>query len=138
MRIFRAMLALLLIVIFIAMLASAYVQYNNTLSAVGLVDATTSITNHLVLYTLAYESGGNVQEYVIDPAKIISIEDFRQEIGGENFEFQLTLFYSTGERENYGPAPAEGKAVAALFVPVSLHENNRVEFAKLGVKAWRA
>jgi hypothetical protein len=132
------LLALLLIVIFISLLASAYAQYNRTLSTVGLVDATTSITNHLVLYTLAHESGGNVQEYVIDSAKITAVENFRQEIGGENFEFQLTLFYSTGHRKNYGPAPAEGKAVAAFLTPVVVYENNRFEFAKLGVKAWRA
>ena len=136
MRIFKAVLAALLIVIFIALLVSAYNQYSLTLSTAGLVDATTSITNHLVLDSLAHESGGNVQEYVIDPGKISSL-GFRQEIGGENFGFQLTLFYNTGENSPYGPAPPEDKAVATFLAPIVIYENNRLEFAKLEVKVWR-
>lgn len=136
MRIFKAVLAALLIVIFIALLVSAYNQYSLTLSTAGLVDATTSITNHLVLDSLAHESRGNVQEYVIDPGKIPSL-DFRQEIGGENFGFQLTLFYNTGENCPYGPASPEGKAVATFLAPIVIYENNRLEFAKLEVKVWR-
>ena len=138
MRIFKAVLAALLIVIFIALLVSAYNQYSLTLSTAGLVDATTSITNHLVLYNLAHESGGNVREYVIDPGKISSLDNFRQEIGGENFGFQLTLFYNTGENLGpCGPAPLEGKAVATFLAPVVVYENNRLEPANLEVKVWR-
>ena len=139
MRIFKSVLAALLIVIFIALLVSAYNQYSFTLSTAGLVDATTSITNHLVLDSLAHESGGNVQEYVIDPGKIPSLE-FRQEIGGENFEFQLTLSYNPGEEQvlgPYGPTPPEGKTVATFLAPIVIYENNRLEFAKLEVKVWR-
>lgn len=140
MRIFKAVLAALLIIIFIALLVSAYNQYTLTLSVAGLVDTTSSITNQLVLDSLAYESGGNVQEYVIDPDKITSLE-FRQEVGGENFEFQLTLFYNPGEERvlgPYGPTPPEGKAVCTLSASVVMYENNRLEYAKLEVKVWRA
>jgi hypothetical protein len=135
-RIFKSVLAAFLIIIFIALLVSAYNQYSLTLSTAGLVDAATSITNHLVLDSLARESGGNVQEYVIDPSKISSLE-FRQEIGGENFGFQLTLFYNTGENSPYGPMPPEGKAVATFLAPIVIYENNRLEFAKLEVRVWR-
>lgn len=138
MRIFRAVLAVLLIVIFIALLVSAYTQYNLTLSTAGLVDATTSITNHLALYSLAHESGGNVQEYVIDPARILSLE-FRQEVGGENFEFQFTVSYPQGRVLGpFGPAPPEGRAFCTFSTPVVVYENNRLEYAKLEVKVWRA
>ena len=136
-------MAALLIVIFIALLVSAYNQYNLTLSTAGLVDATTSITNHLVLDNLAHESGGNVQEYVIDPGKIPSDNAspfFMQSIGGENFEFQLTLSYNPGVERvlgPYGPEPPEGKAIATFLAPVVVYENNRLEYAKLEVKVWR-
>ena len=132
------MLAALLIIIFIALLISAYNQYSLTLSTAGLVDATTSITNHLVLYSLVHESGGNVQEYVIDPGKIPSL-GFREEIGGENFEFQLTLSYSGGRVLGpLGPMSPEERAVCAFSTPVVAYENNRLEFAKLEVKVWHA
>jgi hypothetical protein len=137
-RIFRALLAILLIIIFVALLVSAYTQYNLTLSTVGLVDATTSITNHLALYSLAHESGGNVQEYVIDPARIPSLE-FSQEVGGENFEFQFTISYQWGRVLGpSGPMPPEGRAFCAFSTPVVVYENNRFEYAKLEVKVWHA
>ena len=139
MRIFKAVMAALLIVVFIALLVSAYNQYSLTLSTAGLVDATTSITNHLVLDRLAHESGGNVQEYVIDLGKI-PLLDFRQDIGGENFGFQLTLYDNRGEERvlgPYGPTPPEGRAVATFLAPVVVYENNRLEPAKLEVKVWR-
>ena len=130
-------MAALLVIIFVALLVSAYNQYNLNLSTIGLVDATTSITNHLVLYSLAHESGGNVQEYVIDPGKIPSL-GFREEIGGENFEFQLTLSYPEGRVLGpSGSTPPEGRAVCAFSTPVAVYENNRLEFAKLEVKVWR-
>lgn len=140
MRIFKAVLAALLVVVFIALLASAYHRYHLTLSIVGLIDTTSSLTNQLVLDTLAHEEGEAIQGYVIDPEKITSL-DFRQEVAGENFEFQLTLRYGTGAQQvfgPYGPAPPEGTAVATLSVPVVVYENNRLEPAKLEVKTWRA
>lgn len=135
------MLAALLIIIFIALLVSAYNQYSLTLSTAGLVDTTSSITNKLVLDSLAHEEAGSVQEYVIDPEKIPSL-DFWQEVGGENFAFQLTLRYNPGADrvlyENYGLEPPEGRAICAISVPVVVYENNRLEPAKLEVKVWRA
>lgn len=134
------MLAALLIIIFIALLVSAYTQYRVTLATAGLVDTTSSITNQLVLDSLAHESGGNVHEYVIDPDKISSLE-FTQEVGGENFEFQLTLYYNPGDEQVLGPyglTPPERKAVCTFSTPVVVYDNNRLEFGKLEVKVWRA
>ncbi len=126
-------------VVFIALLASAYHRYQLTLSTVGLVDTTSSITNQLVLDTLAHEEGGKVQEYVIDSEKISSL-DFSQEVGGENFEFQLTLRHPGSEQVlgPYGPTPPEGKMFTSISVPVVTYENNRLEPAKLEVRVWRA
>ena len=128
-----------MVVIFIALLASAYHQYRLVSSTAALVDTTSSITNKLVLDSLAHEEDGSVREYVIDPDKIASL-DFRQEVGGENFEFQLTLRYKLGERVlgPHGLTPPEGRAVCAITVPVVLYENNRLEYAKLEVRVWRA
>lgn len=139
MRIFKAVLVVFLIVIFIALLVSAYSQYRITLSTAGLVDTTSSITNQLVLDSLAYESGGNVMEYVIDTGKAPSLE-FRQEIGEENFEFQFTIRYDPENEQvlgPYGPTPPKDRPVCTISVPVAMYQNNRLEPAKLEVSVWR-
>ncbi|HDI12643.1 MAG TPA: hypothetical protein ENF64_00840 [Hadesarchaea archaeon] len=134
------MLAAFLVIVFISLLVSAYTHYQVVLSTAGLVDTASSITNQLVLNSLAYESGGNVMEYVIDPDKAASLE-CREEIGGENFEFQFSIFYNW-ENEMimgpYGPAPPEGREISAVSVPVVLYWNDRFEPAKLQVRVWRA
>lgn len=127
-------------IVFIALLVSAYHRYRTTLSTVELIDTTSSLTNQLVLDNLAHVKGGGVQEYVIDSGKITSL-DFTQQIGGENFEFQLTLRYNPESEQvlgPYGPAPPDDRMIASLTSPVVLYENNRLEFAKLEVMVWRA
>jgi hypothetical protein len=133
-------LTVLLVVVFLALLVSAYSQYQFMLTTAGLVDTASSVTNDLVVNDLALERGGRLQEYVIDPGKISSL-DFRKEIGGDNFEFQLKISYNShGERVlgPYGENQPVGKAVAAIAVPVALYDNGRLTYARLEVKVWRA
>ncbi len=134
------MLAILLIVIFIALLVSAYNQYQLTLSTAGLVDTASSITNNLVIDKLAREEGGRLKEYVVDLDKIFTLDN-RIEVGGENFEFQLKLYYKTFAERMLGPfgsTPLDGRAVSVLTLPVALYENGRIVYANLEVKVWRA
>ncbi|MEW6592885.1 MAG: hypothetical protein AB1305_04320 [Candidatus Hadarchaeota archaeon] len=124
---------------FIALLASAYSQYKTNLGVAGLVDASSSIANHLALETLAYRQGSSVREYVVDPGKVQSMQ-FKQEIGGENFEFQLALKYLAGAERALGPygsAPPAQKAVSTISIPVSVFDNYRFEAGKMELKVWR-
>jgi len=138
-RIFKAVVSALLVITFIALLLSAYTQYETNMSIAGLVDASSSLTNHIALNTLAYEEGSYVKEYVVDPQKI-PLLDFMQEIGGENFAFQVTLRYTAATEHVLGPygsdPPAE-KAVSSISVPVTVFDNYRFETGKMEVKVWR-
>ena len=133
-------MAILLAIVFIALLVSAYSQYQSMLSTAGLVDTASSITNDLVLNSLAHEEGSRTREYVVDPARISSL-DFMQEVGGDNFQFQIKLSYNSmagAVLGTYGPSPLEGRSVSVLSIPVTLYENGRLTYAKLEVKVWRA
>lgn len=127
-------------VVFIALLVSAYSQYQLMLSTAGLVDTASSITNDLVLNSLVYEEGFRPREYVVDIGKISSL-DFWREVGGDNFQFQLKLSYNP-EAEimlgPYGPSPPSDRPISALSVPVTIYENGRLAYAKLELKVWRA
>ncbi|MFH1821020.1 MAG: hypothetical protein ABH852_01045 [Methanobacteriota archaeon] len=127
-------------VVFIALLVSAYSQYQSMLSTAGLVDTTSTITNDLVLNSLALEEGSRTREYVVDSDEISSL-DFMREVGGDNFEFQIKITYNQ-ETEvvlgPYGPSPPDGRPVSALSVPVTIYENGRLTYAKMEVKVWRA
>jgi len=138
-RIFKAVVSALLVITFIALLLSAYTQYKTNMSVAGLVDASSSLANHIALKTLAYEEGGYTKEYVVDPQKI-PLLDFRQEIGGENFAFQVTLRYTAGTEHvlgPYGPATPSEKAVSNITVPITVFDNYRFETGKMEVKVWR-
>jgi len=138
-RIFKAVLAIMLVVVFIALLVSAYSQYQTMLSTAGLVDTTSTITNDLVLNKMAREEGFRAQEYVLDLDKVSSI-DFSEEVGGDNFSFQIKFSYNPDSEivlGPYGPSPPEGKPVSAISVPVTLYENGRLNYAKMEVKVWR-
>lgn len=139
-RIFKSVLAVLLAIVFIALLVSAYSQYQSVLLTAGLIDAASTITNDLVLNRLAHVEGFHAREYVLDVERISSL-DFKEELGGDNFFFQIKLSYNPGAEMvlgPYGPSPPEGKPVSALSVPVSLYQNGRLTYAKLEVKVWRA
>jgi len=134
-----------LAIVFIALLVSAYSQYQSILSTAGLVDSASSITNDLVLNSLAHEEGSRTREYVVDPVKIFSPdfvrENFTREVGGDNFRFQMKFYYYHGIEESspsYGPSPPEGRPVSVLSVPVTLYENGRLSYAELEVKVWHA
>jgi hypothetical protein len=139
-RIFKAVLSALLVVVFIGLLVSAYTHHRTLMSIAGLVDASSSITNHLVLQGLVYEEAGDLYEYVVDPAKVSALT-FSQEIGGDNFRFQLRLRYGLSVERvlgPYGPEVPDGRAVASISIPVVVFENYRFEVGKLEVKVWRA
>lgn len=139
MRIFKAVLSALLIVIFLGLLISAYTNYQAILSVAGLVDASSSVTNHVVLKELVYEETGIERTYVVDPLKLPQLA-FTQQIAGDNFQFQLYLRYGPGDEKVLGPygsdPPAE-KSVASITVPVVVAENFRFEAGKIEVRIWR-
>ncbi|MBC7219595.1 MAG: hypothetical protein H5T49_05655 [Hadesarchaea archaeon] len=133
-------MAVLLAIVFLALLVSAYNQHQTVLSTAGLIDTATSITNDLVLNRLAHVEGSRRLEYVVDVEKITSLE-FKQEVGGENFSYQIEIRYNP-EAEvilgPFGPSPPEGRAVSAISVPVTLYQKGRLVYAKMEVKVWRA
>jgi hypothetical protein len=139
-RIFKAVISALLVIVFLGLLVSAYVRYRAMISTAGLVDASSSITNHLVLEDLVYEEAGSTHEYVVDPSKLPQLS-FSENIGGDTFSFQVCLRYGPGAETvlgPYGPEVPEGKAVAPLSVPVVVAENYRFKAGKLEVRVWRA
>ncbi len=138
MRIFKAVISALLVITFIGLLASAYSNYQTLVSVAGLVDASSSVANHLVINEIVYEDGTGPREYVVDPLKIPQI-DFSQEIGGDNFSYQIYLKYGVGDEKVLGPYGPEvpNKAVASLAVPVVVAENYRFEAGKMEMKIWR-
>lgn len=110
------------------------------LATAGLIDTATSITNNLVLNSLAHVEGVRLREYVVDVGRVSSL-DFKQEIGGENFSYQIK-FYFNPEAETvlgpFGPQPPDGKPISAITVPVTLYQGGRLIPAKMEVKVWRA
>ena len=139
MRIFKAVVSALLVITFIALLLSAYAQYKTNMAIAGLVDASSSLANHIALKTLAYEEAGNVREYVVDPQKL-SLLNFTQEIGGENFAFRVVIRYTAGTERvlgPYGPDQPTKKAVSSISIPVTVFDNYRFEIGKLEENVWR-
>jgi hypothetical protein len=133
-------LAILLVIVFLTLLVSAYSQHQEMLATAGLIDTATTVTNNLVLNRLAFVEGYRTREYVVDVEKISSL-DFRPEVGGENFLYQITLRYNPRDETvlgPYGPSPPEGKPVSAIVVPVTLYQKGRLIYAKLEVKVWRS
>ena len=126
----------MLVVVFIALLASAYSQYQTMLSTAGLVDTASTITNDLVLNKMAHEEGLQTREYVLDLEKAPT--DFSEEVGGDNFSFHIELSSNIGVNVGFGPAPPDGRPVSVISVPVTLYENGRLTYAKMEVSVWRA
>ncbi len=130
----------MLVVVFIALLVSAYSQNQTMLATAGLVDTASTITNDLVLNKLAHLEGTRTREYILDVGNISSLS-FAEEIGGDNFSYQVKLSYRPGAEVvlgPYGPAPPQGRPVSVISVPVTLYENGRLTYAKMEVKVWRA
>ncbi len=139
MRIFKAVISALLVIIFLGLLVSAYSNYQTLISVAGLVDASSSVANHLVINELVYEDATGPREYIVNPLKLQQIA-FTQEIGGDNFSYQIYLKYGLGTEKVLGPYGPEvpTKAVASLTVPVVVAENYRFEAGKLEMKIWRS
>jgi hypothetical protein len=130
------------------LVVSAYQQYRSSSEMALLSDSTSSIATHLALdeHELAYVdlATDTSHPYVIDEAKLLPLKNqpenhFRQAVGGENFEFQVSVSYM-GENEPlgpYGPSP-ENKMNCTIIFATTLFENGRYLPAKIKVMAWRA
>ncbi len=130
----------MLVVVFIALLVSAYSQYQSMLATAGLADTASTITNDLVLNKLAHQEGAQAREYILDPGNIPSLS-FTEEIGGDNFTYQIKISYHPGAEAvlgPYGPSPPQGRPVSVILVPVALYENGRLTYAQMEVKVWHA
>lgn len=133
-RIFKTAAAFLLVTIFLILLASAYSRHRETIRACGLVEASSSITNRLVLQEL---SAG--RSYTVDPGRIGTLP-CRISIGGDNFLYSVRLtFRRGGERVtvSHGPETPEFRPVSSLSVPVSVLDGFRLEAGLLEVIVWR-
>ena len=136
--VFRTLMVCLLVLVFIFMVSSAYRQNQLDTELVTLSDATSSIATHLSLEELAYTDGaGEKHPYVLDPAKLVSIDNFERKVGGKNFEFNLFLD-DFKENKSVGENLPEGKAGAVLVLPCSIYENTRYMPGKMRVTVWYA
>lgn len=136
-QILKMLVACILVITFILVSASAYRQHRTTSALAELTDATSTIATKLAVDELAYVDGaGNKYSYVLDPGRLENLT-FEREIGGENFEFQISLCYG-GENRTFGPAPPENMTNCSLVLACSLWLNDRFQLAKLGVIAWHA
>ncbi|MGQ9788039.1 MAG: hypothetical protein ACUVQM_01800 [Candidatus Hadarchaeaceae archaeon] len=105
-----------------------------------MIDTATSITNDLVLNRLAHVEGNRRLEYVVEVEKITSLE-YRQEVGGENFSYQIKIYYNPDAEivlGPFGPSSPDGRAVSSISVPITLYQRGRLVYAKMEVKVWRA
>lgn len=120
------------------LVVSAYQQYRSSSEMALLSDSTSSIATHLALDRLAYvDAAGTSHPYVIDVAKLSSLENMYT-VGGENFEFQVSMLSMLGDNLSYGPALPAEKMNCTLIFAVTLFENGRYLPAKIEVMAWRA
>jgi hypothetical protein len=136
-RIFRAVISALLVVVFISLLLSAYTNYRTIVSTAQLIDACSSVANRLVLQDLAYVQGSSVREYVVDPSRT-AVLPFCLTLGGDNYSYSLTISIFGGENTGFlGPQPPLGRAVASLILPVVVFDNFRFEPGLVEVRTWR-
>ena len=131
----------MLVFTFVLLLVSAYQQYQLSAAAARLSDATSMISTRLAVEELAYVDGsGETHVYVIDPARLDVLENFRHEIGEELYEFNVSRLYKAGEERVIGPRgppQPENKINSSLVIAVALFENGRYLPAKLKVITWR-
>jgi len=136
-QILKMLVACILVITFVFVTASAYRQHRTISALAKLTDATSSIVTQLAVDELAHvDEAGNKYSYILDQGRVENLT-FRREIGGENFEFQISLFQGS-ENRTFGPAPPENRTNCSLVVACSLWSNDRLQLAKLGVIAWYA
>jgi hypothetical protein len=137
-QILKMLVACILVITFILVSASAYRQHRTISSLAKLTDATSSIATQLAVDQLAHvDETGAKYSHVIDLARLENLT-FKSEIGGENFEFQISINYQGSENLRFGPEPAENSTNCSFIVGCSLWSHNRFQLARLGVIAWRA
>lgn len=134
-RILKAIITALAIVVFIVLLFSAYQHYQFMISTAGLIDATSTVANDLVLNELALQEGGAVVAYVVDPERIGCLS-FSKSIGGENFTYRIEL-YGTARWEGGPEEVPEGRETCSIELPVSILENFRYVPGRIRVVVWR-
>lgn len=139
-QIFKTLITCILVISFLMITVSAYQQHRTISALAELTDATSAIVTRLSVEELAYvDNDGKLHMYSIDPAKLESCST-RWEIGGKNFDFQVSVSYEA-EDENvlgpYGSTPPDDRARCSLAVACALYENGRFLPAKLSVIAWR-
>jgi len=135
-RIFRAVVSAFLVVVFITLLASAYINYRTIVSTAQLVDASSSIANHLALQDLVHTSGGTSQEYTVDPSKAYSLPSSML-LAGDNYSFSLRI--STLQENLVVPVaePPPDRAVATVSLPVAVFDNYHYVPGLMEVSVWR-
>ncbi len=137
-RILRVLVTILLVVTFILVTVSAYMESREIGAMVRLSDATSSIVTRLATDDLAWTDDEGIQHsYVLDADLLEDLESERS-LGGDNFAFQVSIFSQFGNFENFGLEPPEGRMTCSLVVPASLRHVGRVTPARLEVVAWYA
>ncbi len=136
-RIFRSIVVALLVVVFLALLVSAYSSYRVGLSTAKLADACSSIANHLALNELAYTAGGNTVEYAVDPSRLDQLPELVG-VGQENYSFCVQISTLDGWSASHGDSVPPDTPVAALSLPVAVFDNTKLVPGVLEVQVWRA
>ncbi|MDH5442868.1 MAG: hypothetical protein OEX16_00995 [Hadesarchaea archaeon] len=140
-QILKTLATCILVISFLLVTVSAYQQYRSISALAELSDATSAIVIRLSVEELAYvDNDGKLHMYALDPAKLDNLQT-RQLIGGENYDFQVSMSYEAGGEHvlgPYGSAPPDDRARCSLAVACALYENGRFLPAKLSVIAWCA
>ncbi len=136
-RIFKTAAAFLLVAVFLLLLVSAYSRHREISSACSLIEASSSIANHLALEELRPPSGG--RSHVVNPARVGELP-CRISIGGENFAYRLRLTFWRGIEEvtvTCGPEPPANAQTSSISLPVAVFDNFRMEAGLMEVVVWR-
>lgn len=141
-RLLRVLITILLVVSFFIIVFSSYNRDRQVEAMTELSDATSSIATRLATQGLArVDAGGTVHPYEVN-ADLLDNLSFEQVLGGDNFEYQVSISYlAGGATENtskYGPEPPGNQTISALSLPVGLYKEGSVFPAKLKVIAWYA
>jgi len=135
-RIFKAVITVFMIIVFLFLLFSAYEHYRFTVSSAGLVDATSTIANDLVLNDLAMHNGETGVAYVIDPTKINSLS-LHKSIGKENFGYCVRISDMKSTWSTVDNGKPDNREACSIALPITLFENFRHVPGKIEVIVWR-
>lgn len=140
-RLLRVLITILLVVSFFIIVFSSYNRDRQVEAMSELSDATSSIATRLATQDLArVDAGGTIHPYEVN-ADLLDNLSFEQVLGGDNFEYQVSISYLAGgatENTDDGSEPLENQTRSALSLPVGLYKEGSVLPAKLKVIAWYA